>query len=149
MNNNETRQPLKAGEELSLVALMSDMSQQLGNIDSRISHLESIFVNNGYQKLHKDFAVLDKLVNTGMTNLRGDFSALTDKLTPILESGLISRIKRVEDSLKDMTLKVESNYEYVEKAKERKWDVSKIVLNILLALILAVMFGIKITLLNG
>jgi len=149
MNNNETRQPLKAGEELSLVALMSDMSQQLGNIDSRISHLESIFVNNGYQKLHKDFAVLDKLVNTGMTNLRGDFTTLTNKLSPILESGLISRIKRVEDSLTDMTRKVESNYEYVEKAKEHKWDVSKIILNILLALILAVMFGIKISLLNN
>lgn len=142
MNNEQVH-----NDDLNLMSLMSDMSQQLGNIDSRISHLEKIFINNGYQQLHKDFAVLDKLVNTGMINLRTDLTTLTDKLTPILESGLISRVERVENIVGGITHKVESNFEYVEQAKERKWDVYKIVLNILLALIFAALIGVKISLL--
>jgi len=123
------------------------MSQKLGNIDSRISHLEKVFINNGYQQLHKDFAILDTLVKSGLSDLRGDFNSMSNKLSPIMESGLISRIKKVEDTLDYISRKVESNFEYVEKAKEHKWDVSKIILNILLVLIFAALVGVKISLL--
>jgi len=145
--NNEKYTVTPSKSDTNIMNLMSSMSQKLGNIDSRISHLEKVFINNGYQQLHKDFAILDTLVKSGLSDLRGDFNSMSNKLSPIMESGLISRIKKVEDTLDYISRKVESNFEYVEKAKEHKWDVSKIILNILLVLIFAALVGVKISLL--
>jgi len=145
--NNEKYTVTPSKSDTNIMNLMTSMSQKLGNIDSRISHLEKVFINNGYQQLHKDFAILDTLVKSGLSDLRGDFNSMSNKLSPIMESGLISRIKKVEDTLDYISRKVESNFEYVEKAKEHKWDVSKIILNILLVLIFAALVGVKISLL--
>ena len=145
--NNKKMSDAPEKNHNDIMGVLTGVSEKLGNIESRINTLEDVFIHNGYQQMHRDFAVLDTLVKTGLSDVKNDISAMSNKFTPLVESGAISRIEKIEKIVDGMIAKVDSTFEYVERAKDHKWDVSKIILNIVLVLIFATLVGIKITLL--